>query len=158
MDKSEQYTNHANKQIKCTDQTWTFHSQRPPYDYNNIQNYEHLGNYSYLPHFPIQTATTMMPVNVFYRIKSFDIHRAVHPNIISIVKPTRCTDVSNLFYFGMTLYMFQTVFPSIIRSSILYIQQQAFVTAVSVWLMPIAVCTVLNSWWWTERPSETCRV
>ena len=21
-----------------------------------------------------------------------------------------------------------------------------------------AVCTVLNSWWWTERPSETCRV
>jgi len=24
--------------------------------------------------------------------------------------------------------------------------------------MPVAVCTVLNSWWWTERPSETCRV
>jgi len=23
---------------------------------------------------------------------------------------------------------------------------------------PVAVCTVLNSWWWTERPSETCRV
>jgi len=20
------------------------------------------------------------------------------------------------------------------------------------------VCTVLNSWWWTERPSDTCRV
>ena len=31
-------------------------------------------------------------------------------------------------------------------------------TAVSVWQMPVAVCTVLNSWWWTERPSETCRV
>jgi len=31
-------------------------------------------------------------------------------------KPTRCTSVSNLFYFGMTLYMFRTVFPSIIRS------------------------------------------
>jgi len=40
----------------------------------------------------------------------------------SIVKPTR----TNLFYFGMTLYMFQTVIPSIIRSSRLYIQQQAF--------------------------------
>jgi len=38
-------------------------------------------------------------------------------NIISVVKPTRCTNVSNLFYFGMTLYMFRTVFPSIIRSS-----------------------------------------
>ena len=24
--------------------------------------------------------------------------------------------------------------------------------------MPVAVCTVLNSWRWTERPSETCRV
>jgi len=30
-------------------------------------------------------------------------------------------------YFGMTLYMFRTVFPSIISSSRLYIQQQAFV-------------------------------
>jgi hypothetical protein len=30
--------------------------------------------------------------------------------------------------------------------------------AVSVWHMPVAVCTVLNSWWWTERPSETYRV
>ena len=24
--------------------------------------------------------------------------------------------------------------------------------------IPVAVCTVLNSWWWMERPSETCRV
>ena len=32
-----------------------------------------------------------------------------------------------LFYFGMTLYMFRTFFPSIIRSSRLYIQQQAYV-------------------------------
>jgi len=46
---------------------------------------------------------------------------------ISIVKPTRYTNVSNLFYFGMTLYMFRTVFPSIIRSSRQYIQQQAYV-------------------------------
>ena len=46
----------------------------------------------------------------------FFVHRAVHPNIISLVKPNRCTIVSNLFYFGMTLYMFRTVLPSIIRS------------------------------------------
>ena len=31
-------------------------------------------------------------------------------------------NVSNLFYFGTTLYMFRTVFPSIIRSLRLYIQ------------------------------------
>jgi len=29
-------------------------------------------------------------------------------------------------------------------------------TAVSAWHMPVAVCTVSNSWWWTERPSEIC--
>jgi len=54
-----------------------------------------------------------------------DVHRAVHRNIISIVRPTRCTNAWNLFYFGMQLYMFRTV---------------------------------LNSWWWTERSSVTCRV
>jgi len=42
--------------------------------------------------------------------------------MVSTVKPIRCTIVSNLFYFGMTLYMFRTVFPSIISSSRLYIQ------------------------------------
>ena len=88
---------------------------------------------------------------------------AVH---ISIVKSTRCTSVSTLFYFGMILYMFRTVFPSIIRSSRLYIQQPnrycclfaSKQTAVSVWHMPVSVCTVFNSWWWTERPFEKCRV
>ena len=85
-------------------------------------------------------------------------------NIISIVKPTRCIKVPNLFYFGMTLYMFRTVFPSIIRSSGLYIQLSdrycyllaSKQTAVSVWQMPVAVFTLLNTWGWTERPSETC--
>jgi len=36
------------------------------------------------------------------------------------------TSVSNLFYFGMTLYMFRTVFPSIIRSSRASRQQYHF--------------------------------
>ena len=57
----------------------------------------------------------------------FDVHRAVHRNSIFTVNPTRCTNLSNLFYFGTTLYMFRTVFPSIIWSSKLYIQKQAFV-------------------------------
>jgi hypothetical protein len=46
---------------------------------------------------------------------------------VSTGKPTRCTNVSNLFYFGMLLFMFRAVFPSIFRSSRLYIEQQAFV-------------------------------
>jgi len=27
-----------------------------------------------------------------------------------------------------------------------------------LWHIPIAVYTLLNSWWWTENLSETCRV
>jgi len=44
--------------------------------------------------------------------KTSDIHRAMQRNIISVVKPTTCTNVSNLFYFGMTIYKFQTIFLS----------------------------------------------
>ena len=54
--------------------------------------------------------------------------------IASTAKPTRCTNVSNLCYFGMTLYMFRTVFPSIIRSSRLYIQQQAYVKQILLYV------------------------
>ena len=86
------------------------------------------------------------------------IFRNVTPITIPVVKPTRCTSVSNLFYFRMTLYMFRTVFPSTIRSSRHCCRLASKQTAVSVWQMPVAVRTVLNSWWWTERPSETCRV
>jgi len=35
---------------------------------------------------------------------------------LPIVKPARCTSFSNLLYFVVALYMFWTVFPSIIRS------------------------------------------
>jgi len=40
--------------------------------------------------------------------------------------------ISNLFYFGTTLYMFRTVFPSIIRSLRLYIQHH---TIQGLWLL-----------------------
>jgi len=43
-------------------------------------------------------------------------------------------NISNLFYFGITLYMFRTVFPSIIRSLRLYIQHQVYVVKV-LWLL-----------------------
>jgi hypothetical protein len=42
--------------------------------------------------------------------------------------------ISNLFYFGTTLYKFRTVFPSIIRSLRLYIQHQVHVIQV-LWLL-----------------------
>jgi len=39
-------------------------------------------------------------------------------------KTNQMHNISNLFYFGTTLYMFQTVFLSIIRNLRLYIQHQ----------------------------------
>jgi len=74
--------------------------------------------------------------------------------------------------------MFQTVPLSIIRSFLLYTQQWYMsyrfadsLRAGSGWncssvlillaccmTYTIAVCTVKNSWWWTEELSETCRV
>ena len=42
--------------------------------------------------------------------------------------------ISRLFYFGTTLYMFRTVFPSIIRILRLYIQHQVYVIPV-LWLL-----------------------
>jgi len=79
------------------------------------------------------------------------------------------------FMFGRTLYMFHTVPLSIIRSFSPYTQQWyvlyrfndslwvgAFAPAPSCqqtcMTYTIAVCTVKNSWWWTEELSETCRV
>ena len=55
-----------------------------------------------------------------------------------------------IIYFCKTLYMSQTGFPSIIRSSKLHIQRQAFVrpllhNAVTVRQLPDAVCAVLSS-------------
>ena len=82
--------------------------------------------------------------------------------------------------FGIKLYMFRTVPVSIIRSFSLYTQQwcmsykfagslRAGSGRNSVLILlascqqtcmtyTIVVCTVKNSWWWTQELSETCRV
>jgi len=49
-------------------------------------------------------------------------------------KTNQMNNISNLSYFGTTLYMFWTVFPSIIRSLRLYIQHQVHVIQV-LWLL-----------------------
>jgi len=50
------------------------------------------------------------------------------------IRPRRC-DVSQFIYFCKTLYMFQTVLPSITGSSKLHIQRQVFVRPI---LLPAA--------------------
>jgi hypothetical protein len=64
---------------------------------------------------------------------------------ITIVNPTRCSNFSSLFYFwDNTLHV----------SDGLSIHHEDFKTVHTA----TGICTVLNSWWWMERPSETCRV
>ena len=89
---------------------------------------------------------------------------------------------SRSVYFHKLLYMFQAVSPPIIRSTKLYIQRQVlsdqYCCLLLSWMrwngssisskiaagssigltIPDAVCTVLCSWWWAEKPPETCRV
>jgi hypothetical protein len=84
-----------------------------------------------------------------------------------------------IIYSCKMLYMFLMVFPSIIRSSILRIQQCIMSNSccyqllsgmrwnsilspiaggsISCLTYTVAVYAVLSSWWWMERPSETCR-
>jgi len=50
--------------------------------------------------------------------------------IYSCSKTNQMHNISILFYFGTTIYMFRTVSPSIIRRLILYIQHQVYVVQV----------------------------
>jgi len=78
--------------------------------------------------------------------------------------------IHNFFrVYWISLYMFRTVFPSIIRSSRMFIQRQTYVIQVR-WLLASGQSTNLYDRYlllcvqsWTlddgrERPSETCRV
>ena len=60
----------------------------------------------------------------------FDAHVTVHRDKFLIIKATRCTNFSNLF-FGLKLYVFRTVPLSIIRNFSLYTQQ---------WYMSYRLC------------------
>ena len=103
-----------------------------------------------------------------------------HSNIMAkfvIIKPTRCTNYSNLFLewnstcFGQFLCPSSGVFHcthsnGICHTGLLAACEQdqdgilILLTSCQQTCMTytIAVCTVKNSWWWTEELSETCRV
>jgi hypothetical protein len=68
-------------------------------------------------------------------LKSAFIHLTfVGPYIVIYCysKTNQMHNISSLFYFGTALYMFRTVFPSIIRSLRLYIQHH---TILVLWLL-----------------------
>ena len=109
----------------------------------------------------------------------FDIHVTVHHDKFLIIKPTRCTNFSNLFW-KETLHVLDN--SSVhhefftVHTAMVYVIQVCWQLASKpVWHIPllcvqlascqhtcmtytIAVCTMKNSWWWTEELSETCKV
>jgi len=74
---------------------------------------------------------------------------------IHIIKPTRCINFSNLFW-NKTLHVSDS---SSVRHQKFFTVHTAMVYVNKTCMTyTIAVCTVKNSWWWTEELSETCRV
>ena len=71
-----------------------------------------------------------------------------HYRFFPIVKPTRCINGWNLSAMCCTLYY------NIHTCSLVILP----ISGISVSHMPVPVCTVFNSRWWTERPSEACTV
>ena len=76
-------------------------------------------------------------------------------------------NISNSFIFFTTTYMFRTVPPSVKRDSktVRTASGISYTSSVAACLqtatVPVwhdAVCTVLDSWWWTKIPTDTCRV
>ena len=73
--------------------------------------------------------------------------------------------LTSRIYFGMKLYMFRTVPLSTIRS-LFTVHAATLVPSWScskavykpVWHIPLLSVEWMNSWWWTEEMSETCRV
>ena len=64
------------------------------------------------------------------------------------IQPTRC-DVSQFIYFCKTLYVFQTVLPSITRSSKLHIQCQVFVRPILLPAASLARLAAFHLYSWT---------
>ena len=91
-----------------------------------------------------------------------------------IIKPTRCTNFSKLFLewnstcFGQFLCPSSRVFHcthsnGVCHTGLLTACEQEHLLLLTscqktCMTYTIAVCTVKNSWWWTEELSEICRV
>ena len=119
----------------------------------------------------------LMLSDVFTCSCLFDAHATMHHVKFLRIKPTRCTNFSNLFLewnatcFGQFFCPSSGVFHCTYSNGICYTglltecEQDhdsilILLASCQQICMPytIAVCTVKNSWWWTEKLSETCRV
>jgi len=92
-------------------------------------------------------------------------HVTVHRVKFLIIKPTRCTDFSNLFLEWKTTYFVEFLCPSsgvfhcthsndICHTGLLTVCQLSAASK-PVWHITL-LCTGKNSWWWTQELYETC--
>ena len=113
-----------------------------------------------------------------YVLMSLNAHVTVNHDKFLVIKPTRCTDFSNLFLewnstcFGQFLCPSSGVFHCKHRNGICHTGLQtawdqdqdvpswSCSQAVSkpVWHIILLCVQWKNSWWWAEELSETCRV
>ena len=100
-----------------------------------------------------RTFTTFIVAHVIWLHNShcnFYVYGSVHRWFISITVQ-RDAPISQNYFWNKTL--------QVSDSSYVHHQESNTVhTAKLVWPIHIAVCTVLDSWWWIEKLSETCRV
>jgi len=91
---------------------------------------------------------------------SHDVHVTMHRDKFHIIKPTRCTNFSILFWYE-TLHVsdsfsvhnqeYFTVHTAMVYILLICCPQTGM-------MYTIAVCTVKYSWWWREEMTKTCRV
>ena len=117
-----------------------------------------LSHDSNLPITPLRKAKNEVKVE-----SKFDVHVTVHCVKFLIIKPTRCTNFSNLFStrFGQFLCPPSGVFHCTHSIGICDRGYADFLRAScpqTCMTYTNAVCTVKNSWWWTEELSDTCIV
>jgi hypothetical protein len=97
----------------------------------------HSAHYSYnQPHWCLYSFAFEIPQGWRLSAETCRVLTFIGPCIVIYFhsKTNQMHNISNLFYFGTTLYMFWTVSPSIIRSLRLYIQHHIYIIQI-LWLL-----------------------
>ena len=93
--------------------------------------------------------------SIITNCEPFDVHVTVHRDKFLIIKPTRCTNFSNLFLEWNSTCFGRFLCPS---SGVFHCTHSNGICQQTCMTYTIVVCTEKNAWWWTKELSETCRV
>jgi hypothetical protein len=137
------------------------------------KNYMHVLHITFILCVPLYTINIKSKITVNSQTKYIVSVYCSLEEFFLIIKPTRCTNFSSLLdgnsaCFGQflcpTLGVFHCTHSNgICHTGLLTACEQEHMLLLASWQQTcmtysIAVCTVKNSWCWTEELSETCRV